>query len=135
MGIKIIINAVLECTNQESAKRILMEAMNGRLYSYLKPVPSGLAGDEKEEWRSKNWGDSHEPLLDSGWIMKNSVLIQFHGGIPEKFNQILENHHEVDSFTLSCCGFEDEWTFPVFSGIWMDDTLIAEERHPRYESM
>ena len=63
MGTKITTNAVLECRNQVAAKRILMVAMNGRLYSYLEPLLSGLADDETENWRWKNWGCSMEPSL------------------------------------------------------------------------
>ena len=132
MGTKITTNAVLECTNQVAAKRILMEAMNGRLYSYLEPLPSGLADDEKKEWRWKNWCCSMEPFLDSGWIMNNSVLLKIHGGSPDKLNEILKSHAEVDSFTLSYSGFEDEFSKPDFCGIWMDDRLTYEKAPDRY---
>ena len=132
MGNKITINAVLECRNQVAAKRILMEAMNGRLYSYLEPLPSGLADDEKEEWTSKNWGCSMEPLFDAGWIMNNSVLLKIYGGSPDKLNEILKSHAEVDSFTLSYSGFEDEFSKPDFCGSWMDDRLTYEKAPDRY---
>ena len=132
MGTKITMNAVLECRNQVAAKRILMEGMNGRLYSYLEPLPSGLADVEQEEWRSQNWGCSMEPLLDGGWIMNNSVLLKIHGGSPDKLNEILKSHAEVDSFTLSYSGFEDEFSKPDFCGIWMDDRLTYEKAPDRY---
>jgi hypothetical protein len=40
--------------------------------------------------------------------MNNSVLLKIQGGSPDKLNEILKSHHEVDSFTLSYSGFEDE---------------------------
>ena len=132
METKTIINAVLECTNQRSAKRILMEAMNGRLYSYLNPVPSGMENNEKEDWRSRNWGCSMEPSFDTGWIINKSVLLKIHGGSPDKLNEILKSHAEVDSFTLSYSGFEDEFSKTDFCGIWMDDRLISEKSSDRY---
>jgi len=132
MGTKITMNAVLECRNQVAAKRILMEAMNGRLYSYLEPLPSGLADDETEEWRWKNWGCSMEPFFDAGWIMNKSVLLKIHGGSPDQLNEILKSHAEVDSFTLSYSGFEDEFSKPDFCGIWMDDRLTYEKAPDRY---
>ena len=134
MGTKITTNAVLECTNQVAAKRILMEAMNGRLYSYLEPLPSGLADDEKEEWRWKNWGCSMEPFLDAGWIMNNSVLLKIHGGSPDKLNEILKSHAEVDSYTLNYMGCSDEYSYPDFSGIWVDGQLVKEDTRETIQS-
>ena len=130
MGTKITMNAVLECRNQVAAKRILMEAMNGRLYSYLEPLPSGRMtkrGVEMEEL-----GLLHGTFLDAGWIMNNSVLLKIHGGSPDKLNEILKSHAEVDSFTLSYSGFEDEFSKPDFCGIWMDDRLTYEKAPDRY---
>jgi hypothetical protein len=64
---------------------------------------------EKEEWPSKSWGCSMEPFFDAGWIMNNSFLLKIHGGSPDKLNEILKSHAEVDSFTFSYSGFEDEF--------------------------
>ena len=88
MSTKITINTVIECKDQESAKRILLESMNHRLCSYFKPIPSELEGSkETKNWRLENWGDSIEIEFDSGWIQKKSVFLKLLGGIPEKFCQ------------------------------------------------
>jgi hypothetical protein len=73
-----------------------------------------------------------EPFFDAGWIMNNSVLLKIHGGSPDKLNEILKSHAEVDSFTLSYSGFEDEFSKPDFCGIWMDDRLTYEKAPDRY---
>ena len=82
---------------------------------------------EKEDWTSRGWGCCIGPLFDAGWIMNNSVLLKIHGGSPDKLNEILKSHAEVDSFTLSYSGFEDEFSKPDFCGIWIDDRLTYEK--------
>jgi len=64
---------------------------------------------EKEEWTSRGWGCCMGPFFDAGWIMNNSVLLKIHGGSPDKLNEILKSHAEVDSFTFSYSGFEAEF--------------------------
>ena len=75
-------------------------------------------GDDLKQWKLNNWGDYTEPYFDAGWIMNNSVLLKIHGGSPDKLNEILKSHTEVESFTLSYSGFEDEFSKPDFCGIW-----------------
>ena len=52
--------------------------------------------------------------------------------VKEKLNEILKSHTEVESFTLSYSGFEDEFSKPDFCGIWMDDRLTYEKAPDRY---
>jgi hypothetical protein len=94
--------------------------------------PIALPDDEKEEWRWTSWGCSMEPFFDAGWILNKSVLLKIHWGSPDKLNEILKSHAEVDSFTLSYSGFEDEFSKPDFCGIWMDDRLTYEKAPHRY---
>lgn len=127
MGTKITMNAVLECRNQVAAKRILMEAMNCRLLSYFCPVPNDMWGDDLKQWKLNNWGDYTEPNFDAGWMMNNSVLLKIHGGSPEIFNRMIKNQQEIESYTLNYMGCPDEYSYPDFSGIWLDGQLVKED--------
>ena len=120
MGIRITINTVIECIDQESAKRVLLESMNHRLCSYFKPIPSELEGSkETKNWRLENWGDSIEIEFDSGWIQKKSVFLKLLGGSPEKFCQWCDSHDQITSYTLNYMG-HDDWSTPYYSGVVID---------------
>ena len=85
----------------------------------------------KKRSRWKSWGCSMEPFLDAGWI-EQLGLIKNSRRSPDKLNEILKSHAEVDSFTLSYTGFEDEFSKPDFCGIWMDDRLTYDKAPDRY---
>ena len=125
MGTKITINLVIECIDQESAKRVLLEAMNHRLCRYFKPMPSELEGSKEiENWRLENWGVLNEIEFDSGWIQKKSVFLKLLRGGPKKFCQWLESHDQITSYTLNYMGHCD-WSTPDFSGVVIDGIHIA----------
>ena len=120
MGTKTTINTVIECIDQESAKRVLLEAMNHRLCSYFKPMPSELEGSKEiENWRLENWGDSKEVEFESGWIQKKSVFLKLLGGGPKMFCQWFDSHDHITSYTLNYMG-HDDWSTPEHSGVIID---------------
>jgi hypothetical protein len=125
MGTKITINTVIECKDQESAKRVLLEAMNHRLCSYFKPMPSELEGSKEiENWRWENWGNLIEIEFDSGWIQNKSVFLKFFWGSPKKFCQWLESHDQITTYTLNYMG-HDDWSAPDYSGVVIDGIHTA----------
>ena len=120
MGTKITINTVIECKDQESAKRILLEAMNHRLCSYFKPIPFELEGcKEIENWRLENWGVLNEIEFDSGWIQNKSVFLKFFWVSPKKFCQWFDSDDQITSYTLNYMG-HDDWLRPDYSGVVID---------------
>ena len=101
--------------------------MNGRLYWYLNPVPSGLEEEAGWEWTVKNWGSYTDACFDTGWMLNNSVLLKVHGGSADRFNEMLKSHNEIESFTVNYLGYTDKQSKPDFIGIWKDDRQVKEE--------
>jgi hypothetical protein len=120
MGIKITINTVVECINQKSARIMLMEAMKGQLLHYLRPIPKTVKTyEEAAEWKQKNWGDSLSLTLQSGWILKKTLIMNLRGGSPSFAYNLLRNCDLVQSVSLNYLG-HDDFSSPDFCGLWID---------------
>ena len=124
MSIKITMNIVVECVDQESAQQMLLNAMHNKLCAYIMPWPNYITkGDEIEEWIQENWGDSRELEFDSGWIKESTLFLKVFGGDPIRIAKSLQRHVKVLSVSLNYLGHDDHIS-PKFCGLWMDGDHI-----------
>ena len=128
MGIRITINAVVNCIDKKTAEKILMYSMKHGLCEFLLPIPDSIkCRKEALEWMYENWGDESEPIFKSGWVINESVIMQLSDGCPKTLYKLLESCNGVESVSLSYSGHGD-FVFPEFCGMRVStDTLSSDK--------